>query len=57
MQHDFHFISKKDSKVKKAYEDILDILKEAQDLVRKKFTFRFDVVGSYKRNMVTYDAK
>ncbi len=57
MQHDFHFISKKDPKVKKAYNDILNILKEVQDLVRKKFTFRFDVVGSYKRNMITYDAK
>lgn len=57
MQHDFHFISKKDPKVKKAYNDILTILKEVQDLVRKKFTFRFDVVGSYKRNMITYDAK
>ncbi len=57
MQHDFHFISKKDPKVKKAYNDILNILKEVQGLVRKKFTFRFDVVGSYKRNMITYDAK
>lgn len=57
MQHDFHFISKKDPKVKKAYNDILNILKEVHDLVRKKFTFRFDVVGSYKRNMITYDAK
>lgn len=57
MQHDFHYISKSDPKVKKAYNDILDILKEAQNLVRKKFTFRFDVVGSYKRNMITYDAK
>ncbi|PWM28747.1 MAG: hypothetical protein DBX48_01985 [Limosilactobacillus fermentum] len=57
MQHDFHFISKKDPKIKKAYNDILNILKEVQDLVRKKFTFRFDVVGSYKRNMITYDAK
>lgn len=57
MQHDFHYISKNDPKVKKAYNDILDILKEAQGLVRKKFTFRFDVVGSYKRNMITYDAK
>lgn len=44
-------------KVKKAYKDIQDILKGAQDLVRKKLTFRFDVVGSYKWNMITYDAK
>ncbi len=57
MQHDFHFISKKDPKVKKAYSDILSMLKEVQDLVGEKFTFRFDVVGSYKRNMITYDAK
>ena len=57
MQHDFHYIPKKDPKVKKAYEDIQSILKGAQDLVREEFTFRFDVVGSYKRNMITYDAK
>lgn len=57
MQHDFHFISKKDPKVKKAYEDIQNMLKEVQNLVGEKFTFRFDVVGSYKRNMITYDAK
>lgn len=57
MQHDFCYISKNDPKVKKAYSDILNILKEAQNLVRKKFTFRFDAVGSYKRNMITYDAK
>ena len=57
MQHDFHYIPKKDPKVKKAYGDILNILKEAQDLVSEEFTFRFDVVGSYKRNMITYDAK
>ena len=57
MQHDFHYIPKKDPEVKKAYGDILSILKEAQDMVREEFTFRFDVVGSYKRNMITYDAK
>lgn len=57
MQHDFHYISKEDPKVVKAYDDILNILKEVQDLVREEFTFRFDVVGSYKSNMITYDAK
>ncbi len=57
MQHDFQFISKKDPRVKKAYNDIQDILKEVQRVLRKKFTFRFYVVGSYKRNMITYDAK
>lgn len=57
MQHDFHYISKHDPKVREAYKDIQAILREAQDLLRLKFTFRFDVVGSYKRNMITYDSK
>jgi hypothetical protein len=57
MQHDFHYISKHDPKVREAYKDIQAILREAQDLLRPKFTFRFDVVGSYKRNMITYDSK
>ena len=57
MQHDFHFISKKDLKVRMAYEDIQNTLKKVQNLVGEKFTFRFDVVGSYKWNMITYDAK
>ncbi|MCH5250503.1 MAG: hypothetical protein J1E98_11240, partial [Lachnospiraceae bacterium] len=57
MQHDFHYISKEDPKVVKAYGEILNVLEEVQDLVREEFTFRFDVVGSYKSNMITYDAK
>lgn len=57
MQHDFHYISKRDPEVKKAYNDILNILNEVQDLLRGKFTFRFDVVGSYKTNMITCDVK
>ena len=57
MQHDFHFISKEDPKVVKAYGEILNMLEEIQDLVREEFTFRFDVVGSYKSNMITYDTK
>lgn len=57
MQHDFRFISKKDPEVKKAYKDVLNMLKEVQNLVRRNFTFRYDVVGSYKWNIITYDAK
>lgn len=57
MKHDFRYISKNDPKVKKVYNNNQDMLKEVQDLLRKDFTFRFDVVGSYKRNMITYDAK
>lgn len=57
MKHDFRYVSKHALEVKKAYADIQSILKEAQNLLRPRFTFRFDVVGSYKRNMMTYDAK
>lgn len=56
MKHDFKYISKNDPEVKKAYADLISILNEVQDLVRNDFTFRYDVVGSYKRNMMTYDA-
>ena len=41
-----HYISKEDPKAVKAYDDIRNILKEVQDLVRKEFTFRYDVVGN-----------
>lgn len=57
MKHDFRYVSKHAPEVKKAYADIQSILKEAKNLLRPRFTFRFDVVGSYKRNMMTYDAK
>lgn len=57
MQHDLHYISQKDPRVRKAYHDIQAILKGAQDLLRQKFTFRSDVVGSCKRNMIIYDAR
>ena len=57
MEHDFKYISKKNANVQKAYSNSVNMLKEVQDLVRDKFTFRFDIIGSYKLNMITYDAK
>ena len=57
MKHDFKYISKNNAEVKKAYQDIIAMLNEVQNIVKDKFTFRYDVVGSYKRNMITYDAK
>lgn len=57
MRHDFHYVSKHTPEVKEAYNDIQNILKEVQDLLRNEFTFRYDVVGSYKRTMITYDVK
>lgn len=51
----FEFVSKKQrSPIKK---NLIAIITEVQDLIRDEFTFRFDFVGSDKRNMVTYDPK
>ncbi|MEY8336811.1 hypothetical protein AALB16_02120 [Lachnospiraceae bacterium 62-35] len=57
MQHDFRYISKHDPKVQEVYQDIQAILRETRNLLKPKFTFGFDVVGSYKRNMITYAGK
>lgn len=57
MQHEFRYISKHDPEVKAAYQKIIEILHKVQDQVRNDFTFQFTPVGSYSRNMITYDAK
>ena len=57
MKHDFYYISKKNPVITEAYSNVLCLIHEVQDLVRKKFTFQYTIVGSYKRNMITYDAK
>lgn len=57
MSYNFCYISKRNPEVQKAYNNVVSLIKEVQNLVRKDFTFRFDVVGSYKRNMITYDFK
>lgn len=36
-------------------DELISIIKATQNSLRNEFTFRFDFVGSYKRNMVTYD--
>lgn len=57
--HDYVFISKHDLEVKKAYENFNDMIKDVQDYIRSNYglTFRFNVIGSYKHNMITYDQK
>lgn len=57
MKHDFYYISKRNPKVKEAYSNLLDLIHEVQDIVRVDFTFQYTPVGSYQRNMITYDAK
>lgn len=57
MKHEFQYISKNDPEIKEKYQNILDFLHDVQNEVREYFTFRYDIVGSYKRNMITYDTK
>ena len=57
MKHDFKFISKHSPQVQSAYSEVIEILNLVHDDLRKKYTFQHEPVGSYSRNMITYDAK
>lgn len=57
MEHDFRYISKHDPQIKECYKDLVCLIHEVQKLVKDRFTFQFYPVGSYKRNMITYDSK
>lgn len=57
MSHNFQYISKHNEKVVSAYNNLIKILKNVQNEVRDKFTFQYKIVGSYSRNMITYDSK
>ena len=54
MNH-FEYVSKK--KRAPIKQEIIRMLHEVQNTLRKDFTFRYDFVGSDKRNIVTYDPK
>lgn len=53
--HDFRYVSK--SEYKPLKNQIIELLYDVQDEVRSYFTFRFDFIGSTKRNMITQDIK
>lgn len=55
--HEFHYISKRDPQVKVAYDSLMLLLKKTRKELKSEFTFQHRVVGSYSRNMITYDAK
>ena len=57
MKHDFKYISKHDPTVRQAYSNLNSLIREVQLLVRDKYTFQFYPIGSYVRNMITYDTK
>ncbi len=55
MQYDFDYISKNDERVQKLYRDMENCLLHTQSRLWDCFSFRFEPVGSFARNMVTYD--
>lgn len=57
MQHDFRYISKKDPRVRDAYKNLMLLLGDVHQELKKHYTFQHRVVGSYARNMITYDEK
>ncbi len=57
MPYHFTYISKHNPEVQKAFKELQIIIGKVQDEVRDKLTFQFSPVGSYSRNMITYDPK
>ncbi len=59
MKHDFKFISKHSPEVQSAFANLQSILKQVHKILRNEYnyTFQHKPVGSYSRNMITYDAK
>lgn len=53
--YNFQYVSKKEAKPVK--QQILNILHEVQNEVRKNYTFQYSFIGSSKRNMITCDFK
>lgn len=51
--HDFCYVARKSVAPLKA--ELIEIINQVQDLVREKFTFQYTFVGSFSRNMITYD--
>lgn len=54
-RHDFRYVNKKEALPMK--KELIALINEVQDEVRKYFTFDFKFIGSSSRNMITYDAK
>lgn len=57
MKHDYQFVSKHSPVVRWAYANLQEILNQVHKILRTKYTFQHEMVGSYSRNMITYDVK
>lgn len=53
--YNFEYVPKKEAE---PYRELIkQIIHEVQNLVRDKFTFRYDFIGSSSRNMITFDSR
>lgn len=55
IMHDYEYVPKEIALPIK--NDIIELIKHVQNEIRDNFTFRFDFIGSAKRNMITCDFK
>lgn len=53
--HDFVYVTKASASPVK--NELLQIIREVQNIIRPYFTFQFRQVGSSSRNIITYDQK
>ena len=53
----YHFEYVPETQTKPVKKELLEIIHAVQDLLRDKFTFRFDFIGSSARNMITQDVR
>ena len=53
----YHFEYVPESQTKPVKKELLEIIHAVKDLLRDKFTFRFDFIGSSARNMITQDVR
>lgn len=57
MSYHFDYISKHDPSVQKAYNELLIIIGKVQNELHDKISFQREFIGSYSRNMITWDTK
>ncbi len=51
----YHFKYASKEEAAPCRKELVEIIRRVQDRVKEHFTFRFDFIGSAKRNMITFD--
>lgn len=56
-KHDYRWIPKSSPEIRKHFEDITSLLSDIHKDLKKHYSFEHRIVGSYSRNLMTYDVK